>query len=170
MDGCSAELGHVSADDQPDSPVIPTAYPPSCEDLPESKLSNTGKSHEAPVERVEHACSEMVVNNTIGEAETGKGKRKKRKREHNDGETVKECKADKKRTKKSLSKVGSPKTKTSESSKKKKKKKNRVTLKSLSKTQSKVEVPEKVKVCFLKYCSFCRHAVDMLSVFILGNI
>lgn len=145
MDGCSAELGHVSADDQPDSPVIPTAYPPSSEDLPESKLSNTGKSHEAPVERVEHACNEMVVNDTIGEAETGKGKRKKRKREPNDGETVKECKADKKRTKKSLSKVGSPKTKTSESSKKKKKKKNRVTLKSLSKTQSKVEVPEKVK-------------------------
>ncbi|KAG2245906.1 hypothetical protein Bca4012_091177 [Brassica carinata] len=146
MDRCSAELGHVSADDQPGSPVIPTAHPPSCEDLPESKLSNTGKSHEAPVERVEHACSEMVVNKTVVEAETGKGKRKKRKREPNDGETLKGCKADKKRTKKSLSKVGSPKTKTAESSKKKKKKKkNRVTLKSLSKTPSKVEIPEKVK-------------------------
>ncbi|KAL0793484.1 hypothetical protein Bca101_064861 [Brassica carinata] len=146
MDGCSAELSHVSADDQPDSPVIATAYPPSCDDPPESKLLNTGKGHEAPVERLEHACSEIVVNKTIDEAETGKGKRKKRKREPNDGETLKGCKADKKRTKKSLSKVGSPKTKTSESSKKKKKKKkNRVTLKSLSQTQSQVEIPEKVK-------------------------
>ncbi|KAL0709458.1 hypothetical protein Bca4012_016436 [Brassica carinata] len=131
MEGFSAELGHASADDRPDSPVIPTADPPSCEDLLKSKLSNTGKGH---------ACSEMVENKTIVETETGKGKRKKRKREPDDGETLKRCKA----VKKSLSKVGSPKTKTSESSKKKKKK-NRVTLKSLSKTQSKVEIPEKVK-------------------------
>ncbi|CAH8289279.1 unnamed protein product [Eruca vesicaria subsp. sativa] len=147
MDGCSTELGHASTDDRPDSPVVPTADPPSCEDLPESELSKTGKSHEAPGERVEHACSEMVVDKTTIEAETGKGKRKKRKREPDDGETLKECKADKKRTKKSLSKVDSPQTKTSESSKKKKKKKkkNRVTLKSLSKTQSSAEIPEKVK-------------------------
>ncbi|ESQ39568.1 hypothetical protein EUTSA_v10000738mg [Eutrema salsugineum] len=143
MDGCSAEVGHASVDDRAGSssheeddlgkPVIPTADPPSREDLSESKLSNTEKDHEAPVE-----------NKTIVEAESGKGKRKKRKREHNDGETLKKCKTDKKRAKKSLSKVDSQNTKTSESSKKKKKK-NRVTLKSLSKTPPKVEIPEKVK-------------------------
>ncbi|KAG7532703.1 Zinc finger FYVE/PHD-type [Arabidopsis thaliana x Arabidopsis arenosa] len=163
MDGCStAELGHASADDRPDSsshgeddlgkPVIPTADPPSdarltlpsCEDLSESKLSDTEKNHEAPVEKLEHASSEIVENKTIAEVETGKGKRKKRKRELNDGESLERCKTDKKRVKKSLSKVGSQSTKSPESSKKKKKK-NRVTLKSLSKPQSKTETSEKVK-------------------------
>jgi len=166
MDGCStAELGHASADDRPDSsshgeddlgkPVIPTADLPSdagltllsCEDLSESKLSDTEKTHEAPVEKLEHASSEIVENKTVAEMETGKGKRKKRKRELNDGESLERCKTDKKRAKKSLSKVGSSSqtTKSPESSKKKKKK-NRVTLKSLSKPQSKTETPEKVKV------------------------
>ncbi|CAH8320404.1 unnamed protein product [Eruca vesicaria subsp. sativa] len=144
MDGFSAELVDASVDDRPDSPVIPTADPPSCENLLKTKLSNTGNGHEVPVERLEHAGNEIVDNKTSVEAETGKGKRKKRKREPNDDETLKRCKSVKKKTKKSLSKVGSPKTKTSESSKKKKKK-NRVTLKSLSKTESKVEIPEKVK-------------------------
>lgn len=160
MDGCStAELGHAShGEDDLGKPVIPTADPtsdagltlPSCEDLSESKVSDTEKNHEAPVEKLEHASSEIVENNTIVEVETGKGKRKKRKRELNDGESPKRCKTDKKRAKKSLPKVGSQNTKTPESSKKKKKK-NRVTLKSLSKSQSKTEIPEKVKVCFRNY-------------------
>ncbi|KAL9282361.1 Protein CHROMATIN REMODELING 4 [Arabidopsis thaliana] len=165
MDGCStAELGHASADDRPDSsshgeddlgkPVIPTADLPSdagltllsCEDLSESKLSDTEKTHEAPVEKLEHASSEIVENKTVAEMETGKGKRKKRKRELNDGESLERCKTDKKRAKKSLSKVGSSsQTTKSPKSSKKKKKKNRVTLKSLSKPQSKTETPEKVK-------------------------
>lgn len=167
MDGCStAELVHASVDDQPDSSshgeddlgkaVIPTADLPSdarstllsCEDLSESKLSNTEKNHEAPVEKLEQDLSEIVENKAIVEAESGKGKRKKRKRELNDGETLKRCKTDKKkRPKKSSSKVGSQNTKTSESSKKKKKK-NRVTLKSLSKPQSGMETPGKIEVCF----------------------
>lgn len=155
MDGCStAELGHASADDRPDSPSHGEDDAgltlPSCEDLSESKVSDTEKNHEAPVEKLEHASSQIVENNTIAEVETGKGKRKKRKRELNDGESPKRCKTDKKRAKKSLPKVGSQNTKTPESSKKKKKK-NRVTLKSLSKSQSKTEIPEKVKVCFRNY-------------------
>ncbi|CAH2046425.1 unnamed protein product [Thlaspi arvense] len=150
MEGCSAEIAHASVDDKHDSssrgeddlgtPVIPlpTADAPSGEDLSESKPSDTGKNLEAPVEEAE---------NKAVEAESGKGKRKKRKRELNDGETLKKGKTDKKRAKKSLSKMGSQSTKTPESSssKKKKKKKNRVTLKSLSKTEAKVELPEKVK-------------------------
>uniref|UniRef100_A0A1J3EE40 Protein CHROMATIN REMODELING 4 n=1 Tax=Noccaea caerulescens TaxID=107243 RepID=A0A1J3EE40_NOCCA len=157
-DGCStAELGHTSVEDRPNSSshgedglgnsVIPTADPPSdllsCEDLSEIKLSKTDKKEEAPVEKWEHASSEIVENNTTVEAERGKGKRKKRKREPNDGESPKRSKTDKKRAKKSLSKVDSQNTKTSESSKKKKK--IRVTLKSLSRPQSKMEIPEKVK-------------------------
>ncbi|XP_023639806.1 protein CHROMATIN REMODELING 4 isoform X2 [Capsella rubella] len=165
MDGCStAELGHASADDRPDSsshgeddlgkPVVPTADPPSdagltlmsCEDLSESKLSDTEKNHEASVKKLDPASSEIVENNTTAEVETGKGKRKKRKRELNDGESLERCKSEKKRSKKSLSKVDSQSTKSPESSKKKKKKKkNRVTLKSLSKSPSKTEIPEKVK-------------------------
>lgn len=180
MDGCStAELGHASVDDRPDSsshgeedlgkPVIPTADPPSdavltllsCEDLSESKLLDTEKNLEAPVEKLEHAASKIVENKTIAEVETGKGKRKKRKRELNDGESLERCKNDKKRAKKSLSKVGSQSTKSPESSKKKKKK-NRVTLRSLSKSQSKTEIPEKVKVCFPNYYRFCRQSTMLI--------
>lgn len=159
MDECSdAELGHPSVDDQPDArPVLPSADLPSdarltlasCEDPSKSKLLNTEKNHDASVENLENASSKIVENKTTAEVETGKGKRKKRKREHNDGETLIRCKTDKKRAKKSVSKVGSQSTNTPESSKKKKKK-IRVTLKSLSKTQPKMEIPEKVKkVCFL---------------------
>ncbi|KAL1223993.1 Protein CHROMATIN REMODELING 4 [Cardamine amara subsp. amara] len=163
MDECSdAELGHPSVNDQSDSlshgedglgkPVmLPAGLPsdarltlPSCEDLSESKLSNTERNRDAPVEKLEHDSSEIVENKTIAEVETGKGKRKKRKRELNDGETLIRCKSDKKRAKKSVSKVGSQSTNLPESSKKKKKK-NRVTLKSLSKPQSKTEIPEKEK-------------------------
>lgn len=173
-DGCStAELGHASVDDRPNSSshgedglgssVIPTADPPSdllsCEDLSESIPSKADEKNEAPVEKLE----QIVENNTTVEAERGKGKRKKRKREPNDGESPKRSKTDKKRAKKSLSKVDSQNTKTSESSKKKKKK-IRVTLKSLSKPQSEMEIPEKVKVCFLNYLSFCR-----IAMLLLGN-
>lgn len=85
------------------------------------------------MERVEYVCSEMVVNNMIGEVEIGKGKRKKRKCEFNDGEIVKECKVDNKCIKKSLFKVVFLKIKILEFLKKKKKKKNRVILKFLFK-------------------------------------
>ncbi|XP_019087562.1 PREDICTED: protein CHROMATIN REMODELING 4-like [Camelina sativa] len=150
MDGCStADLGHASADDRPNSSSHGEGDMGKPADLSESKLSDTEKNHEAPVEKLEHASSEIVENKTVAEVETGKGKRKKRKRELNDGESVERLKTDKKRSKKSLSKVGSSQSTKSPESSKKKKKKNRVTLRSLSKSQSQTEIPEKVKVFVL---------------------